>query len=298
MKPKYNLSAQGMERLLKRLEEVASEEVASVENDLYSATVSTSFIESITKVTGMADVIDRNEQLTKAFPGLISMYGFESMYDLYMYAKFCDYGEERLTKKKDTSKLVPVKRKVVRNGKEMEMTIWEDPNKGGETEEPKDESGGGGRGGGRGGEPDDAKRHAREMLAKMLGGDKEVNPKEIAELKLEAKNMKGGVELFDDSLSYYLAVEGDGGEIVGIVGYEDEGEYLKMVFFQSNGEVSGVATRGFFELIKLALEKDKGVMVDDQEGARPVFERFELTQGDGGVWSVKSTTLKELLGKE
>jgi len=292
---KYNISESGMDKLMNKLTDIANSNLEEIvkENDdvtgLQESQITTNFIKSITKVKDMQDVIKRNESLSKVYRGLLDMYGFSSMYDMYLYAKSCDLKPEELSKreKKDFSKLVPVKRTVTRNGKEMEITVWEDPNsdEGGEQESGGSEE-----------EQQPQIRHARELNTDIFGGEKETDPKDVAKLKVETKNMPQGNKSFQDNSQFYLSIKGEDGGIVGIIGYSEEGDYLKMDFYRSNGQVSGVATRGFFELMKTASTENKGVKMEDQQEARPVFMQSGLEQQDDGSWEIESEELKNLLG--
>src|SRR5690606_30454570 len=189
-----------------------------------------------------------------------------------------------LKKAKDFSKLVPVKRTIMRNGKETEVTIWEKPGE----DEPEESDSNGTEAAPR----QRRRRHARELSSKVTGDTS--NPKEIAEIKLAAKDMPKGNKPFQDGSTYYLAIRDEEGNIVGVIGYSEEGEYLQMDFYRSNGEVSGVAARGFFELLKLASEKGKGVKMEDDPQARPVFMQSGMEQKDTH-WVVEAEDLKGLL---
>ena len=284
----YNISKEGMDKLMKRLEQIAINEFSEETEDvtgLKEAEITTDFVKLLTKVKGIDDVIQRNDQLTKHFRGFLDMYGFESMYDMYVYAMSCETSPSELRKAKDFSKLVPVKRKIMRNGKMTEVTIWEKPD--GADEEEEGSSDGEER------VPTQRRRrHARELSVNVTG-DK-TNPKNIAEIKIAAKDMPRGNKPFQDGSTYYLAIRDEKSNIVGVIGYSEDGDYLKMDFYRSNGEVSGVAARGFFELIKLALDKGKGVKMEDDPQARPLFVQSGLEQKDN-LWVIEADRLKELL---
>lgn len=283
---KYSLSKSGVDSLMDKLTQIAQENEEKAATGFLEARITTDFVEKMTKVNGLADVIDRNEQLSKTYQGLLSLYGFDSMYDMYMYAKSCDSLPEALVKRKDYSKLVPVKRKVMRNGKETEITVYEDPNKGGS--EPNE-----GNSEGRS-TPSATVSHARELNGKVHGGPKKMDTKKVAKLKQATNGMKG--KQFKDSSDYYLELTGPEGEIAGVIGYSKEGDYLVMDFYKTNGLVPGIAARGFSELIKLAVSANKGVKVEDNPQARPVFVQFGLEQ-DGNSWSIDVADLQEVFGE-
>jgi hypothetical protein len=285
-KGKYNLSKSAMDDLMNSLTVIATEQPDEDVTGLLEAQITTNFVKTMTKVKGIEDVIARNEQLSKTYIGFLSMYGFDSMYDMYLYAKSCDLVPEELVKRKDYSRLVPVKRKIIRNGKEQEITVYEDPDsdKGSESNDSGRDT------------PNAHVPHARELKGRVHGHNEKTNPKDIAKLKQAAKGMKGGQE-FQDS-DYYLELKGPDGDVHGIVGYSEDGDYLVMDFYKTDGVVPGIAARGFAQLIQLALDKDLGVKASDNPQARPVYIQFGLEQGEeGNTWSVEAKTLKEALGE-
>lgn len=289
-KNKYGLSKAGVDELMDRLSNIANDIKKESIEGLLEAQITSPFVRSLTKVKGMDDVIERNDQLTKSFRGLLDMYGFETMYDMYVYAKSCDLYPEEVLKAKDYSKLVPVKRKIVRNGKETEVTVYENPNKDKDEKEDQDSTESSSRG-----TPRVRRRHARELKRDMKGEDKSLNPKHVAELKMADKKMRRGNKPFQETSEYYLVLRDEDGNIQGIVGYSTEGQFLKMDFFRSSGEVSGIAARGFTELVKLALKKKKGVKVDDQPEGRQVFVKFKMKQ-EGQTWSISYKDLQSSFG--
>ena len=287
MNNKYNLSKSSMDTLMDRLTAIATQSQNESVTGLMEAQLTSAFVERMTKVKGMDDVIQRNEQLSKTYVGFLNMYGFESMYDMYLYAKSCDQFPEELMKRKDYSKLVPVKRKITRNGKETEITVYEDPNKGGSESNE-------GNSAGRGTPSAGKVSHARELKGKVHGHEEKVNPQNIAKIKQAAEEMSGKGKKTDSD--FYLELQGPEGETAGIVGYSEQGDYLVMDFYRTNQQVPGIAARGFAELVRIAMSKDKGVKVGDIPMARPVFIKFGLEQ-EGDHWAVTSEDLKEAMGE-
>jgi hypothetical protein len=295
---KRALSPSGMDKLMKRLGELAQEDLEKPEDEnttgLQESEITTSFLKYVTKIRDLEDVEKRNHRLTNHFRGLVDMYGFDTMLDMYIYAQSCDLVPETVFKAKDYSKLVPVKRKVVRNGKEHEVTIWTKPDGGAAEEEEGDGSASGGKVKG-GGKP--GSKHAKDLISDLVGklDDK---PKDIEEIKAAAKDMPKGNKSFQNDSQFYLVIRDEEEGIAGVIGYSKEGKYLKMDFYRSNGEVSGVAAKGFFELIKLAAEEKQGVKMEDQPEARHIFMQSGLEQQSNGDWTIEPKTLQKLLGKE
>jgi hypothetical protein len=282
-KAKYNLSQEGMDTLMKKLAQVAQEGV-SEEDGLQTSAISTHFVKVMTKVKDLEDVIERNEQLSKTYQGFLNLYGFDTMYDMYIYAKSCDLFPDELMK--STTSAIPVERVIVRNGKPLEVTVWELLAK----SEPKSKA-----------EPKKAEeapviRHARELKASYHDTKSAMNTEHVAKLKAAAEKMTGGSGKFKDNSHHYLSIKGDSGRPAAVIGYSEEGEHLKMDFYRTNGKVSGVAARGFFELIKLALRHKKGVIAADNAGARSVYIQAGL-QKEGSKWVISYDDLAESYGE-
>lgn len=281
-----------MDELMERLTKIAQEELDPSEGeDLLGAEITSDFVKKLTKVDSIEEVIDRNEQLTKHFQGLLSMYGFETMYDMYVYALSCDDLAELVQKSKDYSKLVPVKRKVVRNGREHEVTVWVKPDGDTDTDDTEDEPSGRVRGRAQ----TTKRKHARELTSEGVKGSEDYGLEKLANLKQLAEKFPNGNKPFQDGSKFYLELRDDSGEIVGVIGYVEDGEFLKMDFYRTNGEISGVAARGFFELLKLGVEEGKGVKVDDVPEARQIFVQSGLEHHDSGYWFISSKELNQLL---
>ena len=93
-------------------------------------------------------VLSNEEQLAKSFGSMVSLYGFDSFYDMYLYAKSQDdIAEKSASKHKDTSKLQLVQRTVMRRGKPTTLSFYEDSDKAKEQnqddskqEQPQEES--------------------------------------------------------------------------------------------------------------------------------------------------------------
>lgn len=286
-KSKYSLSSEGVDRLMDNLTKIAAEAADEAYIGLQETEVTTAFVKSVTQVKNLNDVINRNEELSRQFQGWLNMYGFTSMYDMYIYAQSCDLFPDQVHKSKDYSKLVPVKRKIIRNGKETEVTVYEDPNK--DNKESNDSV--------NSREESSVRqvKHARELRGRVKDRKTDASPETIADLKKEVADFPDASKFQGDS-EYYLELRGEGGTLEGIVGYSDDGEYFHMDFYISSGRVSGVATRGLGELLSLALTNQKGVKVEDQPEARPVLSKFGLEK-DGSVWLVSNKDLQLYFGK-
>lgn len=281
---RYNLSKEGMDSLMKKLEQVAQEGVDESVDGLLTSAISTNFVKIMTKVTGMEDVIERNEQLSKTYQGFLNLYGFDSMYDMYIFAKSCELFPEELMK--STSSAIPVQKVITRNGKAVEVTVWELLEKS-ETK-PKAEP--------KKAEEQPLIRHARELRATLHDTREVMDPKNVAKLKSAAEKMTGGKGKFSDGSHHYLSVKNDNGRAAAVIGYSEEGDNLKMDFYRTNGKVSGVAARGFFEMMRLALKHKKGVIAEDNPSARSVYIQAGL-QKQGSSWVISYKDLAESYGE-
>ena len=75
-------------------------------------------------------VLSNEEQLSKSFSSMTNLYGFDSFYDMYLFAKSNSEEVQKSTsKRKDTSKLQLVQRTVMRRGKPTTLSFYEDNNK-------------------------------------------------------------------------------------------------------------------------------------------------------------------------
>jgi hypothetical protein len=282
---KYIVSKEAAEELTQRLMKAAKNQSAPTEG-LLKAQILPEFVKRMTKVKDEEDIIKRNAHLSQVFQGFLNLYGFESLHDMYLYSLSCKAEMENIYKAKDYSKLVPVKRKIMRNGKETEVTVYENPNKDKKDDEDKPASQGNTR---------RSYGHARELKGKMHGKDEITSTKKLAQLKLTSQSLKQGTKFKADS-DYFFELTSEEGHILAIIGYSEIGDYFIMDFYVSTGEVAGVAARGFSELVRLAVQEHKGVKAKDDPKARPVFAKFGLTQ-EGNVWSIESADLQAVFGE-
>lgn len=256
------------------------------------ATVSKSFLEGMLgKKLNYGYVISENEKLSKDYSHIVKAYGFNSFYDLYCYADSCDSLNDYLIKggQKDLSKLKPVKRQVMRNGKMMTTTIYEDSS----------------------GEDDDNKnpldkdtqteenvepRNARDLSKTIIGDDHNgIDPKQIAKLKTEAGSLNG---TFSTDCSSYLVLQGETGELGGVAGYRKEGSYLYLAFYQSDDLTSGVAYVAFTQLLLRARKLGLGAKIDatDDPLALELFKEYGLKKS-GSCYIISKSSLLEALGE-
>jgi len=236
-------------------------------------------------------VILHREELNKNFGYLSASYGFRDFYDFYLYAMACE-AEEPLVKgigksynkitrtitrndkpiqvdfytegseyepveksggrrQKDYSKLKQVKRTVTRNGKPTEMTFYEDPNK---------DSDDGAQGGG--GEEEDTSPKpvdAKELRKASVGAEKKkVSMKELNALK-DMHSAIGGQGEFSADSEVYQVLADENNNIMGMVGFNYDSEYVTLTFGDSNELVNNFDVRLFMELVNEGLRRGLGI---------------------------------------
>ena len=286
---KYNLSKEGMDLLMEKLSKAAQGGIESGETE---APISSDFVKKMTKVKGIEDVIERDEQLSKVYQGFLNLYGFETMYDMYIYAMSCEPAPDGLFK---SDSLFPwyetVTKTIMRNGKPKEVLLFVEvpqeelvkaeskPKKKETKKEEKVEI-----------------PHARQFNGRVLSSKDMKDPNEMAKLKAHGIRLKVGDKEFSDASHHYLVLKGNNNHPIGIVGYTEQGKFIKMDFYRASGKVSGVGTRGFFELIRFALSRKKGVQVEDSKGGRQHYIQAGLTK-KGDLWEISYEELLKMYGE-
>lgn len=283
-RPKYNLTKTGFNSLVEKLQKAAKAAADETVDGLQTSTITTNFVKMMTKVKGMEDVIERNKQLSKTYQGFLNLYGFDTMYDMYIFARSCDLYPEEVFK--SDSPCIGVTKTIIRNGEPLEVTVFEKLFK---AEKPKKA------------EPKKEEeiliRHAREFKGSMTEDNDTKDPAKVAKIKDAALKLSGGDRPFSDKSTHYLSLKHNNGRTAGVVGYSEGDTHMTMDFYRTNGQMSGMAARGFAELIQLALRKQKGVRVEDHPGARAVYFQSGLQQQESGHWEASYDDLKKVYGE-
>lgn len=259
-------------------------------------------IKQTTGISSYDELLQKNKngQLDLLYKNFAELYGFDSFHDMYLYSWSTDqqssafpfYEEIQSTIQKSNkgnnsnSNLVPVKRMINRGGKQVEVTIWQKPedNEANESEGDKKPSNGSERpsSGSSGGSNSPSKVSAKELSSKVKGEKTPLHPKEIAELKQSdiISSQTGSESRFLDTMDYYVILEDGEANIQAVIGMKIEGEYLTMPFVEQDGTVSGLAVRGFFETVRMALSLHLGIRMKDSPSARSLFTQYEMYQLD------------------
>ena len=174
----------------------------------------------------------------------------DSFYDMYI---FCKSNTETISKggEKDLSNLNKVKRKVIRNGKEVEMTIYEDSNS-----DNKD--------------MDNTKKESDSVSYSALGsessdiGDLEtkVNPQVLATTLGKFKSQ--GIDTSPINESGQMFKDFSNGEsVLGLAEFSFNNDTIRLESYISTEESTGVGIRSVIELIKLGIKNNKSIEVYD-----------------------------------
>ncbi|AAX92335.1 virion component [Staphylococcus phage Twort] len=194
------------------------------------------------------EVAKNNKQLTKDYNFIVKSYGFNDFYDMFLYIN-----RDTIIKggNKDESKLNKVKRKVIRNGKEIEMTVYEDPNAGNQQQDKK---------------PKDNEQQPKTTSAigsKSTGTEEgqKVNPKRLSNT---ISKLGSNIDHIDTSLvnisREFTSTDGD---LIGNALFEETEDTIKLHGYITKEDVTGVGVRSIIELLLLGIKKEKNIEVYD-----------------------------------
>lgn len=193
------------------------------------------------------EVAKNNNQLTKDYNFIVKSYGFNDFYDMFLYIN-----RDTVIKggNKDESKLNKVKRKVIRNGKEIEMTVYEDPNSNNNQDKKPTNN-------------EEQPKASSAIGSKSQGTEEgqKVNPKRLAntlgKLKVDSSN-------FNTSLvNISREFTSQDGEVIGVGMFEETENTIKLHGYASKEDVTGVGIRSIVELILLGIDREKDIEVYD-----------------------------------
>lgn len=226
-------------------------------------------------------VMTYNDEFTKAHKLTLESCGYNSFYDAYLDLWLSRTEEVSKGGEKDLSKLNATKRTVIRNGKPVEITVY---TKDGEEPDKNNNSGGSDNSGGL--------PHAKQFKSSTETSDKKAQ--QVAK-ELSTKN--GTSYTFKKTMTFYMVLRDDKGNAVAIIGYKRFGHYLKMVFFQSNGEIDGTGARGFFEMAKYCLQNKLGIKLDKTMGSSPFIAMYNMQEDSRGDFFLGYEDLLKVFGE-
>lgn len=241
------------------------------------------------------DVFNRNKELTDKYKHLAVSYGFSDFYSLYLFAESNEMEQVSKAGKKDFSRLHKVRRTVIRNGKPMQTTIYSDPG------EDKDDSDGSKPQ--PTGESEEVEQGVEAKDLKPMKIDEKVSGKTFANFqkKTSKLKLKGGGKLTSgmySSLTGAFGLEDELGEPSVFGGFEENERYVYISFIVDNGNVRNVGLYAFYELVKFAKTRNKGVLVKDTDNplALNLYSFFNLKKRRDGLWGVTRFELNKVMG--
>uniref|UniRef100_A0AB39C817 Virion component n=1 Tax=Staphylococcus phage UHP46 TaxID=3234966 RepID=A0AB39C817_9CAUD len=235
------------------------------------------------KFFSMEDVIDNLDKYNVVYEQVYKSYGFNNFYDMFIYA---DSNTDKVYKggNKELSKLNKVKRKVMRNGKMIEMTVYE---ANGNEEEGKDKQ--------PSSEDTSAPRSAIGAKPKDNGnGDTKVNPKKLATTLGQLKNSGANIENVRQDADMYREYTDENGETIGLSVFKEDDNTITLEGFTGAEDVTGLGIRSVMELIKLGIQKEKGIIVEGIDSVEA--EEFLKTLGFKKTQEVYKMSKKDVKG--
>ncbi len=192
-----------------------------------------------------------------------------------------------LTKGRDTSKLVPVKKQITRGGRTVETTVYVSPE---EAEEIK---------------KNPSKKKAEKNTTKPVKGKAEVNvisPNDTKGLKELRQGIKGWKSqeavkaLNEASKDHYLLAANVKGKVVGVGAFKREKDNLHMEHFGSSGELSGVGKQIVSNLITQAGKQNLGVTIKPPAGSLKLLEKLGFEDDFSGLLKMSPEKVKAKSG--
>lgn len=238
------------------------------------------------KFFSMEDVIDNLGKYNVVYEQVYKSYGFNDFYDMFIYAHS---NTDRVSKggNKELSKLNKVKRKVMRNGKMIEMTIYESRDKEEEEDKGKEQQSSD--------ETTPVNRSAIGAKPKDNGnGNTKVNPKKLATTLGKLKGTGANIESVNQDADMYREYTDENGDTIGISVFKEDDTTITLTGFTGAEDVTGLGIRSVMELIKLGIQKEKSIIV---EGANSTeAEEFLSTLGFKKYKDVFKMSKKDVKG--
>lgn len=287
MVKKYDITNQQAENIFSELMKTRFEDIEEdigkgedEEDPFYiDNAVSTFMLEALTGYKSYEEVKENEIEAESVNRGISSMYGFNTLAELYLYAESC---EGIVMKGKDYGNLVPVKMTVTRGGKEQEITVYRKPGEGNK-EEDKKVSDSGVKG---------SRKHAKQLASKLLDKDEKADPQFLADVKRMVQELG---KTFDEHVDVIIVI-GDESVPSGVAGFNIEDKYLVFQTAITFDDTHGIKTRSFFEGLSYAKLKNLGFQIQDEEKARPLFQQFGLEQ-EGDDWRMEASEVQQLFGE-
>lgn len=198
------------------------------------------------------DYVSKNsDALDVKYEHVYKSLGFDNFFDCFLYAN----REPEIVHKggdKNLSGLNKVKRTVIRNGKEMQMTIYEDGNKDNDSNEKQEGK-------------EEVSRSAVGARAISNGEEGKVNPKKVANSLSSLSNKGADVSHVNTNSSLYKEFVDDSGDTIGITSFKRTENDIILDSYASSPDSDGVGARAIMELLRLSIKENKNAVVYDIE---------------------------------
>ncbi|QKE56333.1 hypothetical protein [Bacillus phage YungSlug] len=202
-------------------------------------------------------------------------------------------GLEKLEKggQKDKSKLVPKKIQVMRNGKQVETTVYVRPEDADsiDAREKKAKA--------------QPKKEKKEKTQKPVKTEHQViaphDEDELKDLHKQIdkwKDKESAQALKDASKDCYLATIKAGKKVSAVASFKREGDNLEITHFTSTKELKGSGVKIIKEMIKIASEKKLGLTLKPPKGSAKFLKTLGFTDNDfSGKLSIAPNEMKKIL---
>lgn len=226
-------------------------------------------------------VTQENDELTKDHLKLVYALGYDSFLDLYEHVS----PEPQWVAKggyKDLSRLNQREQLVMRNGKQMRTTVYEDPDS---DEVPEASSEG-------------ASEQSNESKTDPRGQSiQKINYSNLTNDELERIQHYSGIGLEKDSI-LYLYEDGQD-NLKGLSVFHITGEFLVVDFIDYEEETQWFPVKVLYTLLLEAWKGNRGILFlsipEDNELLMDELESYNFTQTDTDI-SIEAQELRELLG--
>lgn len=226
-------------------------------------------------------VKQENDELTKDHLKLVYALGYDSFLDLYEHVS----PEPQWVAKggdKDLSRLNQREQLVMRNGKQMRTTVYEDPDS---DEVPEASSEG-------------SSEQSNESKTDPRGQSiQKINYSNLTNDELERIQHYSGIGLEKDSI--LLLYEDDQENLKGLSVFHITGEFLVVDFIDYEEETQWFPVKVLYTLLLEAWKGNRGILFlsipEDNELLMDELESYNFTQTDTDI-SIEAQELRELLG--
>lgn len=197
-------------------------------------------------------VAKNSDKLDKSYEHIYKSLGFNNFYDCYLYATYqSPYIEKGVEDNEDN--LNKVKRKIVRNGKEIELTVTKSENPEDDTKEQEQDT-------------EQQEPTSRSSLGSKVisnGEEGKVNPQKVADSLSSISKTGTDISHMDANSSLYKEFIDEERNTIGLVAFNITDSDIILHSYASAEDSEGVGKRAIIELIKLSIKQKKNAIVYD-----------------------------------